>query len=119
MTLADTVDLKDQFIKGHNVRARARQSEKDIPALLQSNAGIQKVISRVYPRWKTDQRVQAGRCARIIYLYYRSNMTGRQCADELGLTYRVFINKVAQIKRAANGERMDGKGIYRRKRRKK
>ena len=118
-SLRDVLDAKDNFMTGHEVRSTARHYEKVVPALLESDAGIQKVVARIYPRWRTDQRIRAGRCIRIIYLYYRSPMTGRQCATELNMSYRLFSVYVTQIKRACDGRRMDGSGAYRPKRRKK
>lgn len=118
-SLRDIVDINDRYLGAHDVRSTARQYEKNIPVQLTTDAGIRKVIARIYPRWQTAQRLRAGRCARIVYLYYRSPLTGRQCADEVGMPYRAFSTLITKIKRVCEGHRMDGRGPYRRKRREK
>jgi hypothetical protein len=116
-TLHSLMDPRDQFIQGHDVKVTSRQYEKYVPEMLMTNAGIQKLLNRIYPKWRENdkQKERAGRWARAINLYYRSGMTGRQAAEEMNLSYRYFWDMIKRIRRAADGNRTDGSGCRKRR----
>jgi predicted DNA-binding protein (UPF0251 family) len=119
MSLFEIMDRMDPYIRGHQIEVGARRYDKDIPEVLKSNAGVQKLLTRTYPKWRENpvQMERAGRWMRAIQLYYRSGLTGHQAAEEMNLSDKVFWDMIKRIRRAANGLRTDGSG--RRKRREK
>jgi hypothetical protein len=111
--LAKQIDPKEQFMRsGHQILV-IRSIQKETPDWANSDAKIQKILLRSFPKLKTNkkQSAAAGRWMRIIHLYFRMKQTRGQISAEMNLNYVTVDTLVRNIKRVAAGCRADGHGI--------
>jgi hypothetical protein len=110
--LRTKVDGDDPFFEGHGIvkPRRGNQGNKTgvprtCPEWALDNAKVQEILLRSFPKLMTDekQRASAGRWARIIQLYFKSQMTHGQIASELGVNLNTILMVVRSIGRAAKG----------------
>jgi hypothetical protein len=80
---------------------------EDVPDWSRSDAAIQKLLLRAFPRLASDekQRNQASRWATVIHLHYRLRWTEGQIAEAMAMTVSAFQGVIDRIKKAASPER--------------
>jgi hypothetical protein len=109
--LRNLVDANDGFIRGHQVNKIRRRLRK-VPDWIKSEQQIQIILQRAFPKLKTDlkQRKKAGRWARVIQLYFRSQKSYRETAEEMGEDRDTIHTLIRNIRRVASGKRANGGG---------
>jgi hypothetical protein len=110
--LRTKVDGDDPFFEGHGIVKPRRGNAGDrtgiprtCPEWALDNTKIQKILLLSFPKLTTDgkQRASAGRWARVIQLYFKSQMTHGQIASEMGLSLNNVKMIVRAIKLASKG----------------
>ena len=91
--------------------AKARTYKRKMPLWTASDAGVQEVLLRAFPKLRTNdaQGEAAARWARIIQLYFRTGYTRKQITEEMDLTPSQINNCLCRILRVGKGLRTDGK----------
>ena len=103
--LRQKIDGDDAFIaSGHQI-IKIRKRTRDVPPWAADNSLTQKLLSNVFPRWKTDstQHKRAAKWARVIYLYHRAGLPHGHVAKEMRMSYGALRTLLRDIKRAADG----------------
>lgn len=109
--LRGKVDGDDPFFEGHRI-IKPRRGNRKCPEWAADNTKLRKVLLLAFPKLETNakQRAKAGRWARIIQLYFRSQMTNGQVAHELKMSIAHIDTVLRAIRRAAAGLRANGSG---------
>ena len=107
--------VDDSFVGGGHQIVQARQYKKIVPAWVNDNAEIRKIVIRSFPKWDSNdkQRIRAARWVRIIQLYFRAGYTRTQVAEEMSLTSEQVKSIIRGIRRVSGGKRADGSGNLR------
>lgn len=117
--LRTKIDGSDTFFEGHRIIKQRRGNAgnktgvpRTCPDWAKDNAKIRALLLRSFPKLLTDekQRLKAGRWARVIQMYYRSQMTHGQICNELDLTLPTILSMIRNIDRVVKGKRADGRG---------
>lgn len=113
--LAKMVDPRESFFKGHRI-IKIRRGNRKCPDWAANNVKTRKVLLLAFPRLATNtkQRIKAGRWARIIQLYFRSQMTEGQISKEIRMTVFAVRSAIRAIRRTAKNKRPDGTGLRKR-----
>jgi len=119
--LRTKIDYNEPFFEGHRIikpYASGPRANRKCPAWANSNAKIRALLLRSFPKLATNkkQRQGAGRWARIIQMYYRSQMTHGQICTELRSTLPTVASIIRAIDRAVKGKRANGRPRIGRKR---
>ena len=110
------VDSDETFFRGHRIVKSRRGDAGDktgaprvCPDWAHDNVKIQGFLLRSFPKLAINakQRKAAGRWARIIQMYFKSQMTHGQIASELGVNLNTILMLIRSIKLAARGFRAD------------
>ena len=105
-SLKTSLDSNDTFISGgHRIMKTAgatRHAErmKNVPAWALDDNKLKELIKRCFP--SPNQRNQALRMLRIIYLYYRAGTTAGVIAEELKMSVRSVEMVLRRINRTIN-----------------
>jgi hypothetical protein len=117
--LRGKVGSNDPFFVGHGIikpqpggTAKKTGVPRVCPEWAQDKSKLKALLLQSFPKLATDikQRAAAGRWARIIQLYHRSQMTHGQVASEMGLSLPAIFSIIRSIDRAVRGKRADGSG---------
>lgn len=103
--LRGAFDSSDPFMtKGHQI-IKLREGRKKVPAWVKDQKFIQSLLLRSFPKLliSPTERLRAARWARVLYLYYRTNMTASQVAHEMKIDQKTVYNTLARAKAAAKG----------------
>ena len=107
------VDGDDNFMSGYQIK-KIRTREREIPLWTLNDTEVQKVLLRAFPAERQRKnfivKQRAETWARIIYLYFRMEMSARRVARELQMTTKNVELAVARIRRVARGHRADNRG---------
>ena len=105
------VDGDDQFMSGYRI-AKIRTREREIPEWTLNDKEVQKVLLRAFPAQHKNfiAKQRADTWARIIYLYFRMQMSASGVAREVQMTTKNVELAVARIRRVARGHRADNRG---------
>jgi transposase-like protein len=105
--LRGTFDSSDPFMTGGHQIIKTREGKRKIPLWVKDQKFIQNLLLRSFPKLATSptQRSRAARWARVIYLYYRANMTASQVASEMKIDIKTVYNTLGRAKTAAKGNR--------------
>jgi predicted DNA-binding protein YlxM (UPF0122 family) len=103
--LRSLIDGDDQFMTGHQL-TKVRRPRRKIPDWSKNEKSIQIILQTAFPKLKTDskQRKQAGRWARVIQLYFRSQKSYRETAEEMNETRGTIHNIINRIGRVSIGK---------------
>jgi hypothetical protein len=106
--LRTKIDSEDTFFTGHRI-IKERRGNRPCPDWAVDSNKLRELLLRAFPKLHTNekQRSSAGRWARVIQLYYRSQMTHGQICAELGLSLPTVASMVRSIDRAAAGKTAD------------
>lgn len=99
---------------GHQILT-TRSHERSTPAWAMDDLKIRAILLKSFPKLKdttSKDAERAGRWARIIHLYFRMKRTHGQIAEEMSLSYDSVRALVRSIKRAFEGRRCDGSGVF-------
>lgn len=107
------LDGDDLFFRGHRI-VRVRHGSRKCPDWVLDNDQIKKLLLTSFPKLGSDdkQRARAGRWARIIQLYHRSQLTQGQTAKELGISLSTLKMAVKAINRVSRGLNAAGRPRY-------
>jgi len=116
--LLTQLDGSDSFVQGgHQViktagATRHASRMAQVPVWVNDDREVQKILSKAFPKWRTDQRQkkQAALWNAVIYFYWRAGRTRSQVASDLKITDRKVKDIVGCINRVAAGKRADGSG---------
>src|SRR5579859_7661600 len=94
----------DGFMAGHQV-LKIRRRFRSIPEWAKSNKRVQELLLTAFPKLATDekQRHRAGRWARIIQLYFRSQKSYSETAEELGEGKNAILKTIRRVRLTAEG----------------
>jgi hypothetical protein len=89
--------------RGHQI-IRPHKGGRQTPTWARTNASIQKILLRAFPRLKDDpkQRASAARWAALIQLYFRVLMSYKQAGEQMGITPQAAKRMAQRIQRLAN-----------------
>ena len=106
--LRTKVDGDDTFFKGHRI-IKQRRGNRECPDWAYSTVKLRALLLKSFPKLLTNkkQRASAGRWARVIQMYFKSQMTHGQIASELHVGLNTVLMLIRAIKLAARGVRTD------------
>src|SRR5579863_3596510 len=83
--LRSVFDGKDNFMSAHRI-LKVRRHKRIVPEWVFNDKKIKEVLLKSFPKLREDetQRIRAGRWMRVIQLYFRSQKSYRETAEELG-----------------------------------
>jgi hypothetical protein len=107
--LRQSVDVDDQFMKGHRV-ITPKKPAREIPDWARSDEAVRKLLLRSFPKLATSgmQRFRAARWMRVIQLYFRVQNSVGQVAKEMGLKKKTVQNIIQRVYLTSQGLRADG-----------
>ena len=76
-----------------------------------NNTKIQKILLRVFPKLRTDEKQRKGakRWSLIIYYFYTASYPAGKVAELMGISEKTVYDTVLRIKRVVKGLRSTGK----------
>lgn len=103
--LRHLIDGDESFMSGGHQIIKIRKRVRNIPEWASDNSLTRKLLSEVFPKWRTDstQHKRAARWARVIYLYHRAGLPDSHVAKEMRMSVETLWSLLRNIKRAANG----------------
>jgi hypothetical protein len=105
------IDGDDNFMTAHQIK-KIRTRERSIPTWTLNNKKVQKVVLSAFPDLANpESKRRASRWIRMIYLYYRMQMSNSQVAKEMDETLNAVKMALKGIRRVARGLRFDNRGI--------
>lgn len=112
--IRNVIDGDEIFMSAHSIRHGGRYASRGrskVPKWVKTDAGIQRLLLRVFPNLATNvrQRQRAARWARVIHLYFRMGWTYSQIAEEMGITYNAAHQLVKAVLWATKGLTWNGK----------
>lgn len=113
--LRQSFDVQDPFMTtGHQI-VKMRRGNRETPDWAKNKQEIQKVLLLAFPKMRANatQRIRAGRWVRALYLYYNTNMTQSQVAEEMGVSPKTVNNVLYRASLVAKGKRTDKPNISR------
>lgn len=118
--LRTILDSDDLFLTSHQI-TKKRSHIKRCPEWVKHDRQIKELLKFVFPRLieKSDkgsaQRKRAGRWARVIHLYFRTNLTYKETAEEMGEKPKTIEGIIRRVLLASEGKRTNGSGVYSKK----
>jgi hypothetical protein len=105
------IDGDDRFMSAHGIK-KVRSEEREPPEWAMNDVEVARLLLKAFPKMmdpESKQRVKAGRWARVIYLYYRLNMTYSQVAKEIGVNKNTVLMILRAMMYAQSGRRRDNR----------
>lgn len=99
----------DTFMSGHQIK-KIRGRSRRVPAWTKDDAKVAARLLKSFPNLAADptHRERAARWARVIHLYFRTQMTFSGVAREMGVLPKTVENIVYRIYRAHLGKKSNG-----------
>jgi hypothetical protein len=110
--LRTKIDSADIFFTGHRI-IKQRRGNRPVPSWATDNIQLRGLLLRAFPKLADNpkHRLAAGRWARVVQLYFRSQLTEGQVADELKMTVNGVKSIIRSILRTSRGRRANGTGV--------
>lgn len=110
--LRTKLDGDDPFMtSGHQI-TKAYNYKRKNSEWATDDLKVRALIDAAFPAWREypRTRARAARWARIIYLYYRANMSCPMVAEEMRIDRKRVENALVGINRVVRGLRYDNRG---------